>query len=173
MLQEITVQVCFNKTCSLITHFSEVFSALFFRTAVQSLPLHLLGAGCWLWHRAWQQTRAPRASSCGLCAATAAPSATTARASTKGIIILCSTKSPRKEIPLAAKHSWAQCSSLLPPSVLSSPSALQGCYGKHWEKWTQCSIKETTAKKAFLGHFHSCPERGRWVDGFISLMLQV
>lgn len=63
-------------------------------------------------------------------------------------------------------------------SVLSSPSALQGCYGKRWEKRTQCSIKETTAKKAFLGHFHSCPERGRWVDGFIhllvhSLMLQV
>lgn len=58
-------------------------------------------------------------------------------------------------------------------SVLSSPSALQGCYGKCWGKWVQYNIRETTAKKAFLGHFHSCPERGRWVDAFISLVLQV
>lgn len=58
-------------------------------------------------------------------------------------------------------------------SVLSSPSALQGCYGKCWGKWAQSNIRETTAKKAFLGHFCPCPERGRWVDVFISLMLQV
>lgn len=106
----------FNKTSSLITHFSKVFNAIFSSEQLCRISaFNYLQAGCWLCRNAWQQTRLPHTNSCSFCAAMTSPSATTTHASTKGMIIQRWIKSQRKEIPLAAKCSCSQCSSLLPP----------------------------------------------------------
>lgn len=125
----------FSKTCSLITHFCKVFNAIFSSEQLCRISAsNYLQAGCWLCCNAWQQNHLPHTNSCSLCAAMTSPSATTTHASTKGMILQRWIKSQRKEMPLAAKRSCSQCSSLLLPyherSVLRLLS--RGCYGKRW-----------------------------------------
>lgn len=106
-----------KKPTHLLTNYPKLkFSMRSFRSSLCTMPTsNYLQAGCWLCHNVRQQTCLSHTNSCSSCAVTTGPSATTTRASTKGTIIQHRIKHPRKEIPLAAKRSRSQCSSLLSP----------------------------------------------------------